>query len=317
MPPRRCPDPRPASRTTARCCCPPRVGRATGCSLRRARPLGHRAARALRPVTGAGPWSGFPPTRLRRGWRLASTARPAGSDRPTLFGGLAQVAGPAPPPTESNSIESFRPCRYSPCAWGLTPSASPSPRCRDNRGRGAAMNGTSTSPTPSHDLADTPCGSRCSTWGGGPGTRRASFRVELSDGTVIKGDDWRARPRQVVRSEGAPACRSVRTCRCAIRADADRGLDQGRAAQPVADSGKSIRQAENARAAACVDGRGGRSLPFPAAVDGLGNDVLSGLRSLAGSAPHARSADLLGSIIGSRVPSADVPALPHPHGLLR
>jgi hypothetical protein len=145
--------------------------------------------------------------------------------------------------------------------------------------------------------------------GGGPRTPRASFRVELSDGTVVKVrrlESEAAASRQEELRAGLPEAFAPVVARFGpILVEA---WIVGEPLNRLPPSEELIRRAGELLAMLHARrGAGGRSLPFSASVDGLSNDTLSGLQSLAASGIlDARSADLLGSIIRGSAP-ADVP----------
>lgn len=139
----------------------------------------------------------------------------------------------------------------------------------------------------------------------GPRAVRTSFRVELPDGTVVKArrlESEVAARQQVELRAGLPEAFAPVLARFGpilVEAWVD-GLPLS--AVPVSEP--LIRQAGTLLAALHAWPRsGGRSLPFPAAVDGLIEDILSGLQSLAASGIlEARTADRLGSILRGSAP---------------
>ncbi len=139
----------------------------------------------------------------------------------------------------------------------------------------------------------------------GPGALRASFRVEFPDGTMVKArrlESEAAARRQGELRAGLPdAFAPVLARHGPVLIEAwIEGVPLS--ALPVSEA--LIRRAGGLLAALHAEPRaGGRSLPFLAAVDGLGADTLSGLQSLAASGIlDARTADRLGSIIRGSAP---------------
>jgi len=141
--------------------------------------------------------------------------------------------------------------------------------------------------------------------GAGPGAFRASFRVELADGTVVKArrlESEAAARRQEALRGGLPLAFAPVLARLGpILIEA---WIEGMPLSALPVSKGLIRQAGALLAELHAEPRaGGRSVPFPAAVDGLIDDVLSGLQSLAASGIlDARTGDSLAHIVRGSAP---------------